>query len=95
MIYIYPEIGYPPIGGGSRPRDADSNSEFNLKDLLKLEDLAELTGFHSASLRKLLNTGKIRGVKIGEGQGGTWLTTIKVVEEYKKQVKGKGGRPRK
>jgi len=59
-------------------------------DLISLQEAAEFSGLTPGHIRKLVREGQIEGVKIGRN----WLTTREALQEYLKQERRPGPKPR-
>lgn len=54
-----------------------------MKDFYTPDELAEKAGVHPSYIRRLLNTGKMQGSKVGgDGKRGTWLIQVKVGDAW-------------
>lgn len=68
------------------------NSHYQEHDeIISLSIAAQLSGFSAAHLRRLVETGEVWGVKIGN----SWGTTEAAIAEYKKLNKKPGPKPKK
>ena len=54
----------------------------DLAEFMTTQEAAKILGFHIQSIRHMIRTGKLEGLKIG---GKTWLVSKKSVEKYKKE----------
>jgi hypothetical protein len=88
----------PLIGGGSVNGELPYEEPVLPGGLLPLSDLAPIVDYDPSHLRRLLDQGRVKGVKVGDGRRGIWLTTEQAVREY--QARGNNnhnsvGRPRR
>ena len=56
-----------------------------MPDYITTEEAAEILGYHSVYVRKMVREGKLRADK----KAGIWWVHREAVEEYKKSVEGK------
>jgi excisionase family DNA binding protein len=52
----------------------------DLNEFMTTEEAAKILGFHVQSIRNMIRTNKLEGLKIG---GKTWLVSKKSVEKYR------------
>ncbi|MFZ1043220.1 MAG: helix-turn-helix domain-containing protein [Anaerolineales bacterium] len=57
----------------------------DLAEFMTTEEAAEKLGFHVQSIRNMIRTNKLAGLKIG---GKTWLVSKRSVQEYLKETSG-------
>lgn len=57
----------------------------DLAEYMTTEEAAKALGFHVQSIRNMIRTNKLEGLKIG---GKTWLVSKKSVQEYVKETSG-------
>lgn len=57
--------------------------------LISVTEAAEISGFTTGYVRRLLSEGKVEGVKIGRN----WVTTEEAIREYMKQERRPGPKP--
>jgi hypothetical protein len=90
-------LGGPPIGGGSdlpgQAPEKRADFQMNPDELYSLEEVAEVVGYTTAYLRRLLGQGKIEGKKFGKDPRGVWATSIGAVRRYQ-NAGNRIGRPR-
>ncbi len=55
----------------------------DLADYISTEDAAKLLNLHVVTIRNMIRTNKLEGVKIG---GKTWLVSKKSVEKYRNET---------
>lgn len=86
-----------------RPPEIAKKSEKE-RGVLPISEVAKRVGLSTHRIRRLLNTGRVKGWKVrkdGRGYPWRWLTTRRAVEKYKSFLKSpreygkRGGRPRK
>lgn len=66
----------------------DSSSAIPLDKYMSIDDAAQYSGYNRQYLRRLMRTGTIEGVKVGQ----VWLARISSLEAYLKQVRRSGDR---
>lgn len=59
-------------------------------DLISLKEASEFSGLTPGHIRKLVREGEIEGVKIGRN----WLTTKEALQDYLKQERRPGPKPK-
>ncbi len=57
----------------------------DLAEFMTTEEAAKVLGFHVQSIRNMIRTNKLEGLKIG---GKTWLVSKKSLQEYLKETSG-------
>ena len=62
-----------------------------ISDFISLSEAASLSGLSIAHIRRLVDTNKIWGVKIGRN----WVTTKQKILEYTSQPHPRGRKPKK
>lgn len=59
-------------------------------DLISLDEAAQFSGYSDAYVRRLVEKGKLWGIKIGRD----WITTRKDMEQYMSQEHPRGRKPK-
>ena len=55
----------------------------DIAEFMTTEEAAKILGFHVQSIRNMIRTNKLEGLKIG---GKTWLVSKKSVEKYRNET---------
>jgi excisionase family DNA binding protein len=60
-----------------------NNTMPDIAEFMTTEEAAKILGFHVQSIRNMIRTNKLEGLKIG---GKTWLVSKKSVEKYRTET---------
>jgi excisionase family DNA binding protein len=60
--------------------------DFNPTEWITTKEAAELTGYHTVHVRRLLREGRVEGKKFGRD----WMISRESIQEYKDQMKELG-----
>ncbi len=66
----------------------EENNQISIKDCISLSEAARLSGLSIAHIRRLIDTKKMWGIKIGRN----WVTTKQIIMDYVSQPHPRGRR---